>query len=257
MISAVQSMSCYKYSHSEKVQMDTAFRDQYPVTKQTITKEEAGLIDLKERNAKQSIKSMKLDSDGHALSAQETETYLIKDKLYTKMDGKWTKSMVSEAIKPFAFDEQNKLKGLADLIKGSDIEVIGTETVDGQECYKLKVKPDLDTARSILAAQAFTVQSSVPGSLPVVRFKDLSESDPLLRNADISYTVWLTADKHIPKKMVGEMSFALTPDSMKVGSKGEPNFRIDADVEDTLILSDFDAIDDIDNMTVPDEAEGK
>lgn len=253
MISSIQNISCYKYSHSEKVQMNTAFRDQYPVTKQTITKDEAGLIDLKERNAKQSTESTKLDSDGHALSAQEIETYLIKDKLYTKMDGKWTRSMVSEAIKPFAFDEQNKLKGLADLIKGSNIEVVGTETVDGQECYKLNVKPDLDTARGILAAHAFDVQSSTPGSLPVVRFKDLSESDPLLRNADISYTVWLTVDKHIPKKMVGEINFALTPDTMRVEPKGEPNFKIDAAIEDTLILSDFD---DIDNITVPDEAEG-
>lgn len=256
MIPSIQDISCYKYAHSEKIQMNTAFREQYPVTKQTITKDEAGLIDLKERNAKQSIKSTKLDSEGHALSAQEIETYLIKDKKYTKMDGKWTKSMVSEPISPFVFDEQNKLKGLADLINGSNVEVIGTETVDGQECYKLNVKPDLDTARSILAAQAFTVQSSVPGSLPIVRFKDLSESDPLLRNADITYTVWLTVDKHIPKKMIGEISFALTPDSMKVGSKGIPNFRIDADIEDTLTLSDFNAIDDTDNMIVPDEAEG-
>jgi len=251
MIYSLQNLSCYKYSFSEKVQTDSASRDSYPVTTQTTTRDEIGLIDLEGRNAKQSIRSMKLDHDGNALHEQEIETYLVDDKLYTKTNGKWTRSMVSGPIRPLKFDERNKLNYLVDLINGSNIEVIGTETVDGQKCHKLKVVPGLDTASNILAAQAFAVQSSVPESLPVATLRNLLESDPLLYDSDISYTVWLTEEEYTPKKMSGEIYFTLTPASMNAGSKGVSNFRIDAAVEDTLVLSDFNAID---NIEVPDEA---
>lgn len=251
MINSIKNINCYKYSYSEKAQMDKASRGS-SVTTQTVTKDEIGMIDLEKMNAKQSIKSMKLDCDGNALNEQEIETCLIKDELYTKTNGKWAKSMVSGPIKPFAFDERNKLRGLEDLINGANIEVIGKETVDGQKCFKLKVVPGPDTARSILAAQAFEIQSSVPGSLPVVSYKGLSESDPLLYDGDISYTVWVTEDEYIPVKMNGVINFALTPTTMNVRPGNVPDFKVDAAIEDTLVLSDFNAID---NIEVPDETD--
>jgi len=249
MMDSIQNIDCYKYSYSEKAKLDKASRDASTTT-QTITKDETGLIDLEGRNAKQSTKSMKLDCDGNALNEQEIETCLIKDELYTKTNGKWTRSNVSGPIEPFAFDERDKLGGLVDLIKGSNIEVIGTETVDGQKCYKVKVVPGRDTARSILATRAFAVQSSVPGSLPVVSNKDLSESDPLLQDSDISYTIWLTEDEYIPMKMDGKINFALTPTTMNIRPGNVRDFRVDAAIEDTLVLSDFNAIESID---VPDD----
>lgn len=240
----VRNMSCYKYC--EESRTSTVFRCPYPGTKQTIIKDETGLVDLKEKNVKQSIQLVKLNSDGNFLYDQEIETILIKNKLYNEMSGKWSMSVVSDPIK--SFDERNKLRGIVDLISSSDIEVIGTETVDGEKCYKLKVVPEQNTIRGILAIQALAVQSSVPITLPIASFEDLSESDPLVDNSDISYTVWLTADKCVPKKMDAEINFALTPASMKVGSESMSNFRIDATVKDTLVLSDFDAPSDI---TVP------
>lgn len=192
-----------------------------------------------------------MDHDGHSLNEQEVETYLIKDELYTKTNGKWTRSMISGSMRPLAFDERNRLKGLTDLIKGSHIEMMGKEAIDGRECYKLKVVPGEDTARSILAGQAFEVQSFVPESLPVADLKDLLESDNLLDNSDITYTVWLTEDEHTPMKIDGDMHFALTPASMKVKSKSMPNFKVDVAIEDTLALSDFNSEGGIE---VPDEA---
>jgi hypothetical protein len=220
-------------------------------TKQTIAEDETGLVDLEGKNAKQSIQSIKLDHDGNTLDSQEIETYLIEDKLYTKMNGKWTRSMVSGPVKSIAFDERNKLRGLVELINGSNIEVIGTEIIDGQKCYKLKVEPKIDTARSILAAKAFAVKSAAPITIPDASIKDLSESDPLLYNSDISYTVWVTEDEYIPMKVDAEMEFEITPVTMKAGPGKASDFRVDAATEDILTLSDFNTSGDIE---VPDEA---
>lgn len=236
MLFSVQSLSCYKYS--ENARANTVFRGPYPITRQTITKDETGLIDLEEKNAKQSIKSVKLDGDGNDLCKQEIETILIKDKLYNKMDGKWAMSVVPDTTK--SFNELNKLNGLVDLINSSNIQVVSIGIVDGERCYEVRVEPELNTIRSILIAQASAVQSSAPISLPVTSFEDLSESGPLLSSSDVSYTVWLTEDKCIPKKMDAKITFTLTPASMNSGSERMPNYRINATVKDTLVLSDFD-----------------
>lgn len=251
MVHSVQNIGCYKYCRETRT--DAVSRGSRQVTKQqTTTEDEIGLVDLGEKNAKQSIKSMELDNDGNALSSEEIETYLIKDRLYTKTDGKWARSILSEPIRTIEFDERDKLNELANLINSSNIEVIGIETVDGQKCYKLIVKPELSAARSILAAKAFAVQSSASGSLPTVSIEDLSKSDPLIYNSNISYTVWLTEDECIPVKVDAEMNFALTPASMKVTPGKVPNFSIDATTEDILLLSDFNALDSIE---VPDEVD--
>ncbi len=226
--------------------MNTIFNNSSSVTKQTSAKDETGSIDLKKRNAKQTLKSTKLDLNGKVLSTQEIETYLIEDKLYTETNGKWTRSMVLDPTK--SFNERDKLKGLIELLNNSNIEVVGIEVIDGQRCYKLKVEPELNTVHSILAAQALVAHSSSPMPLPDVSFKDLSENDHLLYNSDVSYTVWVTVDKYIPKKIDAAINFALTPACLKVGSNKVPYFRVDATMTDTVVFSGFNIPD---NMVVP------
>ncbi len=252
MISSIQNINCYKYCEETKTDAEFKGPHQVTVTTRTIAEDETGLVDLEGKNAKQSIQSVKLDHDGNTIDSQEIETYLIEDELYTKQNGKWTRSMVSKPLKSIAFDARNKLRGLIELINGSSIEVIGTEIVDGQKCYKLKVELEPDTARSILATKAFAVQSSAPESLPAASFEDLSGSDPLLHNSNISYTVWLTEDEYIPVKVDGEIGFALTPATMKAVPGKTADFRIDATAEDILTLSDFNAFDSIE---VPEEVD--
>ncbi len=212
------------------------------MARQTITKDETGTIDLAKKNAKQSIKSLSLDGNDKSLDRQEVETALIEGKLYTKMDGKWT---ISKACDPTAsFDEKNKLKGIADLISCSYMEVTGKETVDGERCYVVRVEPEKSTAQSILESQAMAIKSSMPDWLPSININGLSDSD-------VYYTIWLTEDKCIPKKMDAEMTFTLASASKADGSDTATSYKIDATVEDILVLSNFDASE---NIAVPDEA---
>ena len=203
--------------------MNAIFNGPYPTTRQISTKDEIGIVDLKDKNAKQILKLVNSDYSGKTLSSQESEAYLIGDKLYTKVNGEWAESVISNPVK--AFEERDKLKGLVGLISSSDMEVIGTEVIDGQRCYKLKINPELHAANSILADQAIAAYSSTAVSLPSISSEDLSEGNTLLDNSNISYTIWITSATYIPKMMNAEITFALTPASLKGGSDSMPRLQ--------------------------------
>ncbi|MGA9099420.1 MAG: hypothetical protein WB392_10880 [Methanotrichaceae archaeon] len=75
--------------------------------------------------------------------------------------------------------------------------------------------------------------------LPAISSKDLSESNSLLDSSNISYTIWITSATYIPMIMNAEIKFALTPASLKGGSDSMPYFRIDAATNETVVFSDF------------------
>lgn len=230
--------------------MNTVYSGSYPTTRQISTKDEIGNIDIKGKNAKQISKLVNSDYSGKTLSTQESEAYLIGDKLYTKANGKLTESAISNPAK--AFQECDKLKGIVGLIASSDIEVVGTEIVDGQRCYKLRIYPEQHAANSMLIDLALLTYSSVSATLPAISSNDLSESSSLLDSSNISYTIWITSATCLPKVVNAEIKFALTPASLKGGSDSMPYFRIDAVTNETLAFSGFNVPE---NIEVPTDAE--
>ena len=78
------------------------------------------------------------------------EMYIIDDWIYTKteMPGlvtEWMKMQFAEAEMELVWEEQDIASQQQDLLIGfSEVELLDTEMVDGVECYKLLVTPDMD-----------------------------------------------------------------------------------------------------------------
>lgn len=231
---SVKNVKCYKYSEND--QMNAISIGSYPTIKKMSAKDENGTVDSMSKNVKQTSRSVISDDSGKALSTQENESYLIGDKLYTKTDGQWIESNVSDPVK--AFGERDKLISLVGLIRSSDIESISTEVIDGQKCYKLEIKPEQNTAVNLLKDQALEAYSTTASPLPEISSKDLSDSNALLDNSNMSYTVWITT-AYIPKMMNSKTKLTLTPASLLGGSDRTPNFRINAIVDDRVLFTDF------------------
>lgn len=245
---SIRNVNCYKYAESSRMKCD--FNDSCNLTEVIDTENEIGSIDLKNGIAKQALKSVKADYNGKTLADQENEVYLIGDTLYTKTNGKWTRSAVSDPAK--ALEECDKLRSLVKLIDSSDMEIVGAEMIDGQRCYKLKIEPEPHIACSMLSAQALAAQSLAPVALQGIGPKELSENNSLFDDSKIFCTVWISRGTYLPKKMEREITLALTPDCLKVGSESIPDFKIDADAKDFVLYRDFNVPDD---MAVPEEAE--
>ncbi len=236
MVLSVQNVKHYKYS--ENAQMDAISSGPYQTIRKISTKDENGAIDSKGRDAKQISTSVISDFSGQTLSRDEHQAYLIGDKLYTKADGQWSMSNVSDPAK--AFGECDKLKCIAGLIRSSDIEAISTEAVDGQKCYKLRIRPEPNNAYDLIKDQALEAYSSTAAPLPEISSKDLSDRNTLLDNSNMSYTVWITPS-YVPKKMNVKTRFALTPANLLGGSDTMPNFRINAAQNHTVVFTDFNS----------------
>ncbi len=247
MVLSVKNVSYYKYA--KKVQTNSDFNGSYGIAKLINTENEQGSIDLKERAVKQVSKSVESDCNGKVLTDQELEAYLIGDTLYTKKNGKWTRSIVVDSAK--SLEEHDTLKSLVDLLSRSDLKSVGTETIDGQKCYKLKIGLEPHIAYSMLVTQSLAAHSVSPVTLPKISLDDLSESNVLLNNSKISCTVWITADTYRPMGMDRQTMLALTPECLKTRSENMPSFKIVATTNESIRFSDFNVQGDI---ALPDEA---
>ncbi|MFC2039459.1 DUF6612 family protein [Chloroflexota bacterium] len=128
------------------------------------------------------------------------EMYVIEDCAYVNLEmpseiGSWSKFCA-----PGLLQQQAIISPEVDFLSQFvDVEVLGTEMVDGVECYKLRVTPDM----SKLWAWALG-QPGMEG-LPA----DLQEIEDLMEDliSDFSIIEWIAKDTYFPMKFVIAMTF--------------------------------------------------
>jgi len=138
------------------------------------------------------------------------EMYLVGDWMYMKMEmpglppeimGTWFKVRMSELELEDLWEQQDTAGQQFDLLVGfTDVELLGTEMVNGVECYKLQVTPDM--AKLWEWAQIQEGMEPVPGL------------DPEEVISDYSYLLWVAKDTYFTVKTVVEMTMAVEGESM-------------------------------------------
>ncbi len=139
------------------------------------------------------------------------EMYLVGDWMYMKMEmpglppeimGTWFKVRMSELELEDLWEQQDIAGQQFDLLVGfSEVEFLGTEMVNGVECYKLQVTPDIET----LWAWA-QIQEGTEGLDPGL--------DPEEVITDFSYVLWVAKDTYFTVKTVVEMTMTVEGESM-------------------------------------------
>ena len=168
--------------------------------------------------------------------ATEMEMYMQNDTLYTNTDGNWTKM---PGMPEEMWDQQNQVKVQAELLNASEIELAGSEKVNGEAAYKVRVVPDMDTFMMILNQQM--------GSMPLYAF-NMTE---IFEESEMEWTTWISKESHLPLKTEVSMELTLTSDLMNlpVGEMGDIEMEIKSD--STVVYSNYNEPVDI---VVPEEA---
>lgn len=175
--------------------------------------ETAAAVDLQglKVHANSSTKNMLEAPDLPAnVTTTNVDFYLIGNSTY--MDdgnGNWTHLVdPRQAEEVWGPDRNNQINALAGTFNLSTTEEISTESVNGEEAYKLKIVPG-DEDNISLFNTAFAIAAKVtqyPLFLPSLNRSELNETGKMEK------TIWISKSTYLPVKYESTMSFTMTPE---------------------------------------------
>lgn len=175
--------------------------------------ETAAAVDLQglKVHANSSTKNMLEAPDLPAnVTTTNVDFYLIGNSTY--MDdgsGNWTHLVDPRlAEEVWGPDRNNQIKALAGTFNLSTTEEISTESVNGEEAYKLKIVPGNEDNISLFNT-AFAIAAKVtqyPLFLPSLNRSELNETGKMEK------TIWISKSTYLPVKYESTMSFTMTPE---------------------------------------------
>jgi len=241
MISSVENQNTYRISLSTEQKLDIINQsdiEEEPV-KILITSSGTGAIDVDARAMSMEMTNTAVpENDKENQTSTTMEMYFINDTIYMKLDDNWTKLMMPSPDD--IWERQNLVKNQVELLSNSELTYEGMESIDGEECYKLKVVPDMKTYATMLSEQ---LGSSIP-----VAFMNLSL---LYESTEMEETVWITKDDSFLKKSDVNMKLDITPEIMNLPPEVVGNITMNIDMTASMLFSDFNEPVDI---VLPEEA---
>jgi hypothetical protein len=213
----------------------------------SISEQNDGYLDLSDLACRLSTKSTRTNFEGES-TTHKAETYLIGKSLYTCDNDEWKKYVVPDSFK--AIEERDELRSLTKIVSGSKAVLIGSEQIDGEDCYKLRFTPDPDVSRKILASLALMAMSASPVELPDMDMEALANDEDLLDDK-IVWTAWISADDYILRRVVSDVRLSLTPESLHPPQEAQ-DLRVESASQKTTTFSGFN---EKKPVVLPDEAE--
>jgi hypothetical protein len=186
-----------------------------------------GFTNMTDRALKLVMASLTYEKgDEENSTAIALEEYLLNDTMYIKMDGNWT--VVKLPAAAAAWSQQNTMEQQVNMFKQSDLTVMGSEIVDGQDCYKVRAKMDMS---AIAGQQSGGMASYMPIS-------STNDTD-LFRNVTLNVYYWITKDEYLLKKMDMLEVFTLDPQSLGLPAKGPERQEMRIISETSMLFEGF------------------
>lgn len=143
-------------------------------------------------------------------STTEANVYQVGNSTYVKgEDGKWTHlkdPRVAEEI--WGQGDNNQVKSLAEMINRSQAEIVGSESIQGTDAYKLKIITGSADYEGLYNT-AFGIAAQLtqyPMLMPSINSSELNAT------GSIEKLVWISKESYLPVKYQSSMSFEMTPE---------------------------------------------
>jgi hypothetical protein len=162
-------------------------------------------------------------------SATSMEIYLLNDSMYMKIDGNWTKTKLLGLSLRDIWKQQDKMGQQRESLNGSNITLLGMEKIDGTECYKVKVIPDMKSYTAIEKEQL--------GTSTILPYLNISA---LFNNTSTSSVSWISKDGHLPLKTTITTNMTLRPEILGLPAKKAGNFVMQIETTDAMQFNGFD-----------------
>ncbi|HSD58927.1 MAG TPA: hypothetical protein VLB04_12180 [Methanotrichaceae archaeon] len=224
MASSDKSLETYRFV-TDSVQEITTFDNSTNASTMVVQSRDEGAVNLTARTM--SVLTWKNASYGQEdLSEMRREIYLINDTAKIKLEGNWSQASLQD---PEGYwNRQNIVEEQATMLNRSQTELSGSESIGGENCYRIKVVPDMETYKTVLLEQVGYV-------LPMDHI-NLTE---LYRSSAVNWTQWVSMDDYLLRKDHLEMRFSVTQEMTDLPEEQIADFPLEVDLNITTVYSGY------------------
>lgn len=192
----------------------------------------AGALNLTGKAMKMVMATLAVEADKEEnASATSLEMYLLNDSMFMKIDGNWTETKLPGLSLKDIWKQQDKIGQQRESLNGSNISLLGIENIDGTECYKIKVTPDMKSYTAVIKEQL--------GTTTVLPYMNISA---LFNNTSISYISWISKEEHLPLRTAITTNMTFSPEVLGQTVKKAGNFVMHIETSYAMRFSGFDRV---------------
>lgn len=175
--------------------------------------------------AMQMLMTMSMGVPGWGEEEVTTEGYIVGEWMYIKdstleTGDQWTKTKLT----PDMWDAQNQIAQQIEMLSSGEVDCKVIEVLDGVDCYKLDVTPDMEALAEYMFNQ--------PG---MDLFQDLEE---MLSSSSASYTQWVAVDSSLLMRSDCRMKMEVSPEDIP-GATREDFEKMTMDMVSEVVIYDY------------------
>ena len=162
--------------------------------------------------------------------------YYVNGSEYWKIDKDWTNLPLNNTTQ--ILEDINELPSQINLIKYSDMKIVDSESLQGENYYKLVGSPIESIDKGIIGLQLLAAYFASNFPLPeeltngTFNFDDSS----LMNNSNIVLTAWVSTNSSLLRRLDINSSLIVTPEILNISS---PDFRIESKFNESTIYNNF------------------
>jgi len=235
-----------RYTYTRSAQSDFLFTNASLKTEFNAHKSTNGQVDLVNRSGWWSSNL----TDEESRNVLNWEGYFVGSSEYWKQGQNWTKFPVNDTAR--MMQNYNEIPGEVNLLKYSNVKIVGSEKFQGEDTYKLVGSPFEFICKGICGLELLSAYIQSPLPMPEKLKNETLDINTtgLLNNSHTVLTAWVSKDKYLLRRVDINSSLTVTPKILNISS---PDFKIVSTMNESTVYNNFGSHL---NIVLPKEAQG-
>lgn len=232
MESSLGNLTTYTYARSADT--DILYTNDTIHKEINLAKSTNGAVDLANQSGMW-IANLTDQSNGNVLM---WDGFFVNGSEYWKEGQNWTRFYIRNRAE--IMEDYNEIPGQVNLIRYSNVKIVGSENFNGVDVYKLVGSPIMPIYRGMIGLQLLTAYLGSPFPLPQKlqsRTLDIG-STGLLNNSRIVITAWVSKNDSMLRRLDINSSLNITPEILNVSS---PSYTIKSTINESTVYGNFGA----------------
>ena len=189
-------------------------------------------------------------TDEESRNVLNWDGYFVGSSEYWKQGQNWTKFPVNNTAQ--MMQNYNEIPGEVNLLKYSNLKLVGSEKFQGEDTYKLVGSPFEFICKGICGLELLSAYIQSPLPMPEKLKNETLDinTTSLMNNSHTVLTAWISKDKYLLKRLDINSSLTVTPKILNISS---PDFKIVSTLNESTVYNNFGSHL---NIVLPKEAQG-